>query len=167
MKIDQIIAGDGSDRFGKRIAPVGMPGVDQLAEGALGNGVGLDGCFAQPLDHPLALALQRHLGKGRLRDQLCEQRDRRIEFARAGQGSQGCAGPIVTGTGALAGADIGQSVGECGFIKTDHAPRQRAGGHRGQARLGRRIVAGTGIEIDADVEHRNRIGPYEIDPGTA
>src|SRR5690606_30396394 len=73
---------------------------------------------------------------------------------------------VVAGAAAALRADARKALRDCQLVEPAGAARQHRIGHRREALAPRGIEPAAGVEIEAHVEHRDRVGPHEEDART-
>ncbi len=119
----------------------------------------------------LALALPDVVGKRRLADHACRQRDGLVEQFGIGEAAQREAGALVAGADVELGAEIGPGLAECVLVHGRrvadgaNALLDHVGADTGEAGLRIRVTSAAGIEVELHVNDGQGGDGAEVDLG--
>ena len=135
---------------------VGMGAVHGACKCLAGDRLGLGFGLFQAGDGARLLAIDRLFGKARALQQSRQQVKRGVALGTRRQATQGDTGAILVGARTTLGAGVGELLGDLVLAQAGTAQCQHAIGQAGQPCLAGRRTAPAGIEIDRDIEHRDR-----------
>ena len=101
----------------------------------------------------------------RLPEHVAEDRQRWLQLVGRGQGTQRYAGAIGIGAAAENGAEVGQLLGDRGFVTFAGTEIKDAARQRCQSGLSRGVEHRAGGKIDLHVEHGQGRGGREVHAG--
>ncbi len=142
-----------------------MVRVEGLPEGPAGQHFRLGQGVPQTGHGAHLLPLQHRLGEAGLLQHQTHDLQGAIPGFPGRQGAQAQAGPVLVGTAAQVGAQVGQAVGNGGLVQVAGTAVEQAVGEAGQARLAGRVPGTAGGKVHLHVHDGQGMVFDEIDPG--